>query len=131
MTEPLEFPLIPMLPPPSQPLGLVCREGKCAQNPKKFEKVYDLTKHMKQHTRPHKCPIEGCRFAEGGNPGGFGQPRDLENHMKTHDPKPSYKCYIAGCTSSATRKDNMVRHLKDQHEVEIKQTEVANLCRCR
>lgn len=83
---------------------------------------------MKQHQRPHHCPLEGCRFAEEGDPGGFGQPRDLETHMATHNPRPSFRCFVAGCTSSATRKDNIVRHLKDQHGVKIRQSEVEGLC---
>lgn len=126
-----EFSLMPLPPTtshfPSE--SLTCREGSCAESPKTFDQPCLLTKHKKQHTRPHHCQVPGCKYAEGGDPGGFGQPRDLLNHEKTHQPVPSIHCFIPGCTSSATRHYNMVRHLKTQHGIEMKQAEVAKLCR--
>ncbi|KAK0651093.1 hypothetical protein B0T16DRAFT_489175 [Cercophora newfieldiana] len=91
-------------------------------------------KHEKQHIRPHKCRFEGCRYAEGGDPGGFGQPRELENHEKTHLPgsEPSFRCYVVGCNRGATRIDNMVRHLRSQHGIQnLSQPEVERMCRPR
>jgi len=83
---------------------------------------------MKTHDLPYKCEVEGCKYGEGGDPGGFPQLRGLQRHQKTHQPEPSFRCYMPGCTSSATRADNMVRHLKERHEIEITQGDVERLC---
>lgn len=80
---------------------------------------------MKQHTRLLKCPYEDCKYATKG----FGQPRDLENHLKTHQPgsEASYRCFV--CESGGTRVDNMKRHLKMMHGIEMHQTDVARECK--
>jgi len=106
-----------------------CREGACALEPKTFDHAWELNKHMKRHTLPYKCDVEGCSYSEGGDPGGFYQLRDLKRHETTHQPERSYHCYWPGCSSSATRAYNMVRHLREQHDIEeIKQGDVVSLC---
>ena len=77
--------------------------------------------HMKKHTRPYTCSAPGC-------PWGFYQDRDLKKHEKTHLAEASFRCFVEGCHGSATRHYNMVRHLKDQHGIEVKQAEIASLC---
>lgn len=83
--------------------------------------------HMKKHELPYKCSSPGCRF--GGNTGGFYQLRDLRKHQETHLARPSFRCYFEGCPRSATRHYNMVRHLRKQHGIMVKQGEIAALCR--
>ncbi|KAM7211200.1 hypothetical protein V8F06_013410 [Rhypophila decipiens] len=118
-----------MPPETLSPEPLTCREESCAENPQTFEHTWQLNKHKKRHTLPHKCPVEGCVFSEDGACGGFSQRRDLERHMTTHQPARSFRCYFPGCESRSTRDYNMVRHLRNQHGIKIKQRDVPSLCR--
>ena len=77
---------------------------------------------MKRHTLPYKCPFPGC--LRGRPESGFYQDRDLEKHKKTHLAGPSFRCPVQGCSGSATRDYNMVRHLKDQHGIRVKKAEI-------
>ena len=82
--------------------------------------------HTKKHTLPYKCTSAGCRWGRPGK--GFYQLRDLRKHEKTHLGCPSFRCPVENCPSSATREDNMVRHLKDMHRIEVRQADIPSLC---
>jgi hypothetical protein len=82
--------------------------------------------HRKKHTKPYNCTVPGCRFEYPNL--GFAQKRELDKHMKTHYPERSFRCYVEGCPSSGTLAYNMVRHLKKQHGIHVKQGEIERLC---
>jgi hypothetical protein len=77
--------------------------------------------HMKRHTKPYECLVPGCSWR-------FYQDRDLRKHRKTHLAEASFRCFVEGCLSSATRHYNMVRHLRSKHGIKVKQGEIARHC---
>ncbi|EAQ91668.1 predicted protein [Chaetomium globosum CBS 148.51] len=121
--------------PPSSPLSshiepggdIVCTEGKCAQNPQRFRRPGDYNMHTKRHRLPYKCTFAGCRWGQRGK--GFSQRRELEKHEKTHLAGLSFSCPVKSCSSSATREDNLVRHLKKTHGIKAKKADIASLYR--
>lgn len=83
--------------------------------------------HTKKHRLPYKCTFAGCRWGQRGK--GFYQRRELEKHEKTHLAGLSFSCPVKSCSSSATREDNLVRHLKKTHGIKAKKADIASLCR--
>ncbi|KAL2186831.1 hypothetical protein L209DRAFT_275908 [Thermothelomyces heterothallicus CBS 203.75] len=75
--------------------------------------------HRKRHTRPYTRPYPGCPRRVPGN--GFAQERDLERQRETHRVRASYPCLVEACLSTATRPYSMVRHMRDQHGMVVKQ----------
>ena len=69
------------------------------------------SKHLKAHTRPHRCPT--CNV-------GFEYKKDAERHHNDiHDTKTSFLCVFETCKRARgkafTRKENWRRHLRKVH----------------
>lgn len=69
--------------------------------------------HLETHTdkaRRYPCEHVGCNSAAR-------YPKDLERHMRTHT-KPEispFPCEEARCDRTFSRRDNLLRHLRDKH----------------
>ncbi|KAF2753150.1 hypothetical protein EJ05DRAFT_227015 [Pseudovirgaria hyperparasitica] len=98
----------------------VAQQYICTECDEKFAKGHQLNKHMRKHTRPHKCDILGCGRS-------FAQNRDLKRHK---DAKHSintqgttalrgvHLCEYPPCNYALrgfSRKDNCDRHMRSQH----------------
>ncbi|KAK4459745.1 hypothetical protein QBC42DRAFT_4825 [Cladorrhinum samala] len=104
--------------------SFVCSDGSCADNPQTFTGGGAYRMHLKRHSRPYKCRRPDCCY----NKRGFPQLRDLQRHEVTHKGARSFRCYFEGCRGSATRLDNMVRHVQMAHKVKVRKAEIAALC---
>lgn len=89
-------------------LHLPCREPGCD---KVFNRQCDLGKHEKTHTRPFKCPEEGCKFNTVGLP----TEKELDRHMNDkHNSSPRlFKCQF--CEFSTKRESNCKQHMEKKH----------------
>lgn len=74
--------------------------------------TYMNRKHIaRKHTKSFKCCIEGC------NQPAFGLKTDLERHVRCrHATLEALQCPIDGCKATFSRRDNMLRHIKQRHE---------------
>lgn len=55
----------------------------------------------------HKCGHDGCTAA-------FRYPKDLRRHALVHEAR-NFACTEPGCTRKFTRKDNLIRHNRNEH----------------
>lgn len=87
-----------------------CREKGCD---KEFKRPCDLTKHEKTHSRPWKCPVESCKYAE------YGWPTEKEaqrHHNDKHSAAPAlYKCHFTPCPYQSKRESNCKQHMEKAH----------------
>jgi hypothetical protein len=78
------------------------------------------SKHLKTHTRPHKCPVETCPSP------GFQLRKDRDRHMRSKHPEQAlyakkYHCTVENCGYSErggkflARRDHLRRHMKHKH----------------
>ena len=76
--------------------------------------------HKKRHEKRHKC--SNCTAA-------FGYRNDLERHRRQHSQlNTKFKCPEAGCSfQGATRKDNLLRHIRKLHPNSCNSTEYEEL----
>lgn len=70
-------------------------------------------KHEKKHTRPYGCELCPRRFY---------QKRDLDKHSRTHTGGPSWLCAFDGCGKKFTVDDNLVRHIRNMHDMVVKKS---------
>lgn len=93
------------------PGKLACGWQDC---PRTFDKEFDRTKHMRNHTRPLTCDI-----CFKGKP----QKKDLDRHMWSKHPdearhrktpKDEVVCSFPGCKHKG-RSDNVTRHMRSRH----------------
>jgi Zinc finger, C2H2 type len=80
----------------------------CDRCQKKYETPSDLKHHQRKYEtaeKNHQCGICGR---------GFLYPKDLTRHINTHLKNKSFPCKF--CNKKYTRKDNLQRHLRDDHE---------------
>ncbi|RAL10814.1 putative C2H2 transcription factor (Ace1) [Aspergillus homomorphus CBS 101889] len=86
---------------------------KCSHCDKIFQRPCDLTKHEKTHSRPFKCPFEGCKYYE------LGWPTEKENERHINDrhsvtPR-MYACTFNGCSYKSKRESNCKQHMEKAH----------------
>ncbi|KAK4244917.1 hypothetical protein C7999DRAFT_16857 [Corynascus novoguineensis] len=97
--------------------GIVCPDCKVSV------KTYsELKKHQARHSRPHRCPVPGCRKADNG----FATKNDLDRHTKSvhklhNGDETVYRCDVGQCKDKPKdwpRLDNFRQHLKRKHDME-------------
>jgi uncharacterized C2H2 Zn-finger protein len=74
------------------------------------------TAHLKTHTRPFKCNEGGCNAS-------FALKKDCRRHVTENHSSVKWYCNFPGCTyklarEGASRKDNVVRHVRDRHKAQ-------------
>ncbi|GKZ22107.1 hypothetical protein AbraIFM66951_008843 [Aspergillus brasiliensis] len=86
---------------------------KCSHCDKIFQRPCDLTKHEKTHSRPFKCPFEGCKYHE------LGWPTEKENERHVNDRHSTtprmYACTFSGCAYKSKRESNCKQHMEKAH----------------
>ncbi|PYH41947.1 putative C2H2 transcription factor (Ace1) [Aspergillus saccharolyticus JOP 1030-1] len=86
---------------------------KCSHCDKIFQRPCDLTKHEKTHSRPFKCPFEGCKYYE------LGWPTEKENERHINDRHSTtprmYACTFNGCSYKSKRESNCKQHMEKAH----------------
>ncbi|KIW20076.1 hypothetical protein PV08_00651 [Exophiala spinifera] len=85
-----------------------CSDPTCD---KIFTRKCDLAKHEKTHSRPFKCPEEGCKYHEMGLP----TEKERERHWNDkHSKNPQfYKCDY--CEFRTKRESNCKQHMEKKH----------------
>ncbi|KIW56227.1 hypothetical protein, variant 3 [Exophiala xenobiotica] len=85
-----------------------CSDPSCD---KVFTRKCDLAKHEKTHSRPFKCPEEGCKYHELGLP----TEKERERHFNDkHSKDPQfYKCDY--CEFRTKRESNCKQHMEKKH----------------
>ncbi|KIW48227.1 uncharacterized protein PV06_00836 [Exophiala oligosperma] len=85
-----------------------CSDPTCD---KVFTRKCDLAKHEKTHSRPFKCPEEGCKYHEMGLP----TEKERERHWNDkHSKNPQfYKCDY--CEFRTKRESNCKQHMEKKH----------------
>ncbi|PVH84942.1 hypothetical protein DL98DRAFT_484051 [Cadophora sp. DSE1049] len=105
----------PQLPSPSSSSSSPGKPHACYHCNKAFSRASDMNKHIKYHTRPITCPVQGCDYT-------CGRQKDLSRHQhgvhkdmfgEEEFPCPFEECKKAGVKFS--RRDNLGRHLKRRH----------------
>ncbi|KAK2741753.1 copper-binding transcription factor [Myotisia sp. PD_48] len=99
---------------------------KCKNCDKVFRRPCDLTKHEKTHSRPWKCPEQGCKYNKIGWP----TEKEMTRHMndKHSTAPPLYKCQFTPCTYQSKRESNCKQHMEKAHGWQYVRTK--NNARC-
>lgn len=86
---------------------------ECHVCDKEFKRPCDLTKHVKTHERPWKCPEEGCKFHDHGWP----TEKERDRHVNDkHSSAPSlYHCLFKPCPYTSKRESNCKQHMEKAH----------------
>lgn len=86
---------------------------ECPQCDKEFRRPCDLTKHIKTHDRPYKCPNDKCKYHEYGWP----TEKECERHVNDkHSTVPSlYHCLFKPCPYTSKRESNCKQHMEKAH----------------
>jgi hypothetical protein len=86
---------------------------ECPQCDKEFKRPCDLTKHIKTHDRPYKCPNDKCKYHEYGWP----TEKECERHVNDkHSTVPSlYHCLFKPCPYTSKRESNCKQHMEKAH----------------
>ncbi|KAL1590406.1 hypothetical protein WHR41_00930 [Cladosporium halotolerans] len=86
---------------------------ECPQCEKEFKRPCDLTKHIKTHDRPYKCPNTKCKYHEYGWP----TEKECERHVNDkHSAAPSlYHCLFKPCPYTSKRESNCKQHMEKAH----------------
>lgn len=87
-----------------------CSIGDCD---KEFKRPCDLTKHVKTHERPWKCPQDQCKYHEHGWP----TEKERDRHVNDkHSTAPSlYHCLFPPCPYTSKRESNCKQHMEKAH----------------
>lgn len=80
---------------------------------KEFKRPCDLTKHIKTHERPWKCPEEGCKYHTHGWP--TEKERDRHINDKHSAAPPEYRCLYDPCPYRSKRESNCKQHMEKAH----------------
>ncbi|KIW30377.1 uncharacterized protein PV07_06126 [Cladophialophora immunda] len=65
------------------------------------------------HVAPLVCTHPGCSYKKP-----FGKPCDLKRHLATvHNTIGGYPCLESDCTATFSRKDKMMKHAREKHEL--------------
>jgi len=86
---------------------------ECGLCDKEFKRPCDLTKHIKTHERPWKCPNEKCKFHDHGWP----TEKERDRHVNDkHSTAPSlYHCLFKPCPYTSKRESNCKQHMEKAH----------------
>lgn len=82
----------------------------------RFARACDLTKHEKTHTRPHKCIVAGCKYAQMGFP--TEKERDRHWTDKHSAETPNFACIYTPCPYKSKRESNCKQHMEKAHGYE-------------
>lgn len=85
----------------------------CQSCGKHHTRLCDLTKHVKAHSRPFKCPVQDCRYHDWGWP----TEKELDRHYNDkHSTKPrTFSCLWHDCSYSTKRESNCKQHMEKVH----------------
>lgn len=85
----------------------------CELCEKEFKRPCDLTKHVKTHERPWKCPQDDCKYYEYGWP----TEKERDRHVNDkHSSTPSlYHCLYKPCPYTSKRESNCKQHMEKAH----------------
>ena len=88
---------------------------QCNYCEKSFDMAYKRTRHVdRKHDRRFQCTFESCKQPP------FGLKADLDRHVRNKHAGKNQKlllCLIDGCTRTYKRKDNMLRHRRNKHNL--------------
>ncbi|KAK5131767.1 hypothetical protein LTR08_000599 [Meristemomyces frigidus] len=86
---------------------------ECHLCDKEFKRPCDLTKHVKTHERPWKCPEDNCKYHEHGWP----TEKERDRHVNDkHSTAPSlYHCLYEPCPYTSKRESNCKQHMEKAH----------------
>ncbi|KAL5360075.1 hypothetical protein BJX96DRAFT_174955 [Aspergillus floccosus] len=92
------------------PMNINARCPNCSEV---FRRPCDLTKHLKTHTRPFKCPEPDCKYHAVG----FPTDKERERHYNDrHNPEAlPHVCGLEGCTYKSKRLSNLKQHKEKRH----------------
>ncbi|OHE99949.1 hypothetical protein CORC01_04850 [Colletotrichum orchidophilum] len=84
---------------PQEPRPYVCTDPDCDRS---YDQRHELNRHMKKHSRPCACPVQGCAMK-------FPDKKGLDRHTATHGiGRGEFDC--PDCPKKFTRSDNLTRH---------------------
>jgi hypothetical protein len=88
-------------------------DNSCGVCGRRFVRVCDLEKHLKVHTRPFKCPVSTCKYANLGWP----TEKELDRHRldKHTEPPQTFPCQYVGCSYHSKRESNVKQHMEKKH----------------
>lgn len=86
---------------------------ECPLCDKEFKRPCDLTKHVKTHERPWKCPEADCKYHAHGWP--TEKERDRHVNDKHSAAPPLYQCLYDGCPYTSKRESNCKQHMEKAH----------------
>lgn len=86
---------------------------ECSLCDKEFKRPCDLTKHLKTHERPWKCPDEKCKYHENGWP--TEKERDRHVNDKHSNTPALYHCLYEPCPYTSKRESNCKQHMEKAH----------------
>ena len=100
----------------------------CVDCNRQFLRYCDLNKHAKTHTRPFKCPVDGCKFASMGWP----TEKELQRHHNdVHSSKPQiFTCLYQGCPYTSKRESNLKQHMEKTHGYHYVRSRSSRSYRC-
>ncbi|KAK3053440.1 hypothetical protein LTR09_005609 [Extremus antarcticus] len=86
---------------------------ECSLCDKEFKRPCDLTKHLKTHERPWKCPDDKCKYHDHGWP----TEKERDRHVNDkHSAAPSlYRCLFPPCPYTSKRESNCKQHMEKAH----------------
>lgn len=85
----------------------------CPLCDKEFTRPCDLTKHVKTHERPWKCPDGKCKYHDHGWP----TEKERDRHVNDkHSTAPAlYHCLYKPCPYTSKRESNCKQHMEKAH----------------
>lgn len=85
----------------------------CHSCGKQYTRVCDLNKHLKTHSRPFRCPVNGCRYHTFGWP----TEKELDRHYNDkHSTEPRvFSCLWHDCDYTSKRDSNCKQHMEKVH----------------
>ncbi|OIW34076.1 hypothetical protein CONLIGDRAFT_208300 [Coniochaeta ligniaria NRRL 30616] len=93
--------------------GLQAETHSCQHCEKQFNRLCDLNKHAKSHSRPFKCAFQNCKYWSLGWP----TAKELERHVNDkHSAAPqTYPCLFQHCSYRSKRESNCKQHMEKTH----------------
>ena len=78
-----------------------------------FPRPCDLNRHIRKHTRPHKCHVPGCPYVQRG----FPTSQDLQRHINDRHSTgvSTFRCRVPRCKYKSKRESNLRQHKENKH----------------